>query len=288
MRSEKRLLVSGLVALVALMPALVGCSSDSDKTPTGTTDPVQGSLDDPSFVAVRAQIDAFADSTVTFFRHGLNALQGIDDAILPPQYAVDPGGQGTIESDYSNGWHVIGLDDLQTSLHVVVIDSIQFLKNGHAQQTPYGVHQMVFKHHWYSRYAGEVSEDTTVGLAEFRFGDFYAANTSVSGSATISYDSEPTTGGSYHADITAELSGFKLDQSAWPGWQNGFQDCSSCPAEGTINATAVVTAEVAGGATITATWNVELTFDDGVMSAEITANNTIWNYSTQVCNVDGN
>ena len=49
----------------------------------------------------------------------------------------------------------------------------------------------------------------------------------------------------------------------------------------------VVTAEV-GGVPVTTTWTAQLTFSDGVMSAEVTANNTVWNYSSQVCYVDGN
>ncbi|MEA3297654.1 MAG: hypothetical protein U9R56_07305, partial [candidate division Zixibacteria bacterium] len=106
MRSNKRILVSGLTAVFCIaILFLAGCSSDNS-TSTPTT--VNGSMTDPEFVVVQSQINTFVDSTISFFKNGINTFNGIseDGTILPPQYVVSPGNPDpdVFDTSYAEGW----------------------------------------------------------------------------------------------------------------------------------------------------------------------------------------
>ncbi|MCK4462562.1 MAG: hypothetical protein KAW46_12205, partial [candidate division Zixibacteria bacterium] len=155
MRLEKRVLVSGLAILFGIMVMLVvGCGGDETTTPTTIT----GSLNDPEFVALKGQIDGFVDSTVSFFKNGLNTINGIPDGdgVIPPQYAVIPEDQDSWDTSFTDdGWYQINIvythKDAQdapvwrTSLH----DSIQYRLNDAVLMSDFNTRdQLVYKHHW--------------------------------------------------------------------------------------------------------------------------------------------
>lgn len=282
MRFQKRFLVSGLTAIMTLVLVFAGCSDDKSTTPTTTT----GSLSDPEFIAVKAQIDAMADSTLDFFMHGLNALQGLDGADLPAQYVVDPGGNGSIETTYSNGWHIIGLSSLATGNSFWIRDSIQFLKDGTAQQLPHNAQTMSFIHRWHKNAAQSNSTDTASGRAGLSFGSFYQANTTVSGTAEAGYYnqtvySDSTVKRSYDLDVT--LTGFKIGESGLPGSTSEPANASNCPCQGTIEADVTSTYQKGSAAATVTDWEIEATFSNGTLSVEVTNNNTVWTYTRNMC-----
>lgn len=283
MRFQKRILVSGLAAIVMLL-VVAGCSDDS--TTSSSSGTVTGSLTDPEFVAAKAQIDAVADSTLDFFMHGLNALQGIDGSDLPAQYSVDPGGDGEVETNYNNGWHIIGLTSLATGNSFWVRDSIQFVKDGIAQRSPNNAHTMSFIHRWHKDKASGNNTDTANGRANLTFGGFYQPNTTVSGAAdVVNYNrtvySDSTVSRTYDFDVT--LTGFKIGESGLPGSTSDPEDASNCPCEGTLTATVTSTYQKGSGTATTTDWDVDGTFSNGSLSVEVTSGNTVWTYTRSMC-----
>jgi hypothetical protein len=291
MRSQKRILVSGLVAIMALLLVFAGCSDDNTATSSGSGTNT-GSLSDPEFVAVRAQIDAVADSTLDFFMHGLNALQGIDVTDLPAQYAVDPDGNDQVNTSYSDGWHVVGLTSLATGNSFWIRDSIQFVKNGTPQQSPSGLQSMNFIHRWFKDVQSGNTTDTASGRAQLSFGSFYQTNTTVSGTAQCGvynktiHSGDSTIVKAYDFDVT--LTGFKIGQAGNPAWFSHFGDPSNCPCEGTIKADVTSTYQKNSNSATTTEWDVEATFSNGTLSVEVTSGNTVWQYTRDMCNPPSN
>ncbi len=282
MRFQKRLFVSGLASIMMLTLVFAGCSDDKSTTPATTI----GSLSDPEFVAVRAQIDAMADSTLDFFMHGLNALQGLDGADLPAQYAVDPGGEGGVETNYSDGWHTIGLTSLATGNNFWIHDSIQFVKDGVPQRAPTNAQAMSFIHRWRKNAAQDNSTDTATGRAGLTFGGFYQANTTVSGTAEAVYYnqtvySDSTVKRSYDFDIT--LTGFKIGESGLPGSTSNIDNASNCPCEGSFVADVEASYQKGSASATRSDWEVGGTFEDGTLSVEVTSGNTVWTYTRDMC-----
>ena len=67
MRPHKALLVLGLVAVTGFSLLVSGCSSDSN-----SSNLTPGSLTDPNFVAVQAEVNNLIDSTISYISVGLN------------------------------------------------------------------------------------------------------------------------------------------------------------------------------------------------------------------------
>ena len=287
MRSQKRFLVSGLLVMAGIVLIAVGCSDD-DSTAGG---PVAGSPDDPQFLLVREMSDALADSTVTFFEHGLSTLKALDESVLPPQYTVDPGGDGTLTTDYQNGWHIIGLTSLQTGMMTTVNDSIQFSQDGVPQQVPNGLDQMTFIHHWFRSLEVETEVDTIIGYSHLVFTNLYGERTEVNGETELSSVShvavDDTTTAVVTFEVTAELVNFQLDQSATPGWLSGFDEFDYCPCQGHLTATVTMNYQVEGLQAEVSAWTVDMTLTYGQVNVAITCGNTVWTYDNDVCQPSG-
>ena len=287
MRLGKHVLVSGLAILFGIMVMLVvGCGDDESTTPTTIT----GSLNDPEFVALKGQIDDFVDSTVSFFKNGLNTINGIseDGHILPPQYAVVPEEQDTCYTTFTaDGWYQINIvytqkdaqgDPVwQTSLH----DSIQYRLNDAVLMSNFNTRdELIYKHHW----TFDV-EDTMVtyasfaGVVDLTFDDLNTTLSTLTGTRDFSAHTQTVTNDStVWRDFTfaADVNNITLRWSTYTGW-------SQCPTTGSVSATIEMVYQKDDDDPVTTTWNVTMTFFNGTMSASVTRGNTVWSYTSDVC-----
>jgi len=290
MRLQKRVLVSGLAALFGVMVMLmVGCGDDE-----GTTGPttITGQLDDPEFVAVRSQIDDFVDSTVSFLKNGLNTIDGISDGgvIIPPQYIVDPEDQNVnlFDTSYVNGWHVIRIiythrnQSEQAVWQTELTDSIQYKKNGVAQETWVDRDQLLYRHHWsFDVFDTTVSYFAFDDHADFTFDDLNTTAATVTGSRELNVHAKQVTVDStlwWDFTFTSDVNNITLKRSAFTGW-------SQCPTGGSVSAEIVMVYQKDDDDPITTTWNVTVTFNNGAVAASVTRGNTVWSYSGDVCDV---
>ncbi len=281
MRLNLRILVSILAALACIIFALAGCSDDD----TGTSSINYGSLEDPEFVVVQDQINMFIDSTVNFFGQGLGTLQGIssgDGTIIPVQYAVSPDGDDFVEVTYDNGWHVIYITQHEGTYATTLRDSVQYLRNGLAQQSVSGLDQLRFKHYWdFDVVDTNVTHSVLVGHNDYTFANLNTALATINGSNALEVYSKSVFVDStirYNFDIEASLDDFTVRQSPFSGWSN-------CPVAGAINATFEATYRRDAETPVTTTWEAELTFDNGQMLALVTSGDITWRYECDVCNV---
>ncbi len=287
MRLEKRVLVSGLAILFGIMVMLVaGCGDDESTTPTTIT----GSLNDPEFVVLKGQIDEFVDSTVSFFKNGLNTVNGISEGgnVLPPQYAVVPEQQDTCNTTFTaDGWYQINIvythkdaqgDPVwQTSLH----DSIQYRLDDAVLMSNFNTRdELIYRHHW----TFDV-EDTMVTYASFAgavdltFDDLNTTLSTLTGTRDFSVHAKTVTNDStVWRDFTfaADVNNVTLRCSDYTGW-------SECPTTGSVSATVEMIYQKDDDDPVTTTWNVTMTFFNGTMSASVTRGNTVWSYSSDVC-----
>lgn len=284
MRLENRFLVSGMAILIGIMLLLVaGCGDDETNTPTTIT----GSSADPEFVAVKVQLDDFVDSTVAFFEHGLNTINGIADGdiIIPPQYAVNPEQQDTLYTSYTNGWHVIQIaftmrDQQQEALwQTTLADSIQYRKNGVAQEDWRGHDELCYKHHWsWGVFDTTVSHSGFAGNTDFTFSNLTTAQATITGSRDFEANNKVVTVDSTvwrDFTFTADLNNVTL-KNPMSGW-------SSCPTGGSVSATVEMVYTKDDGDPVTTTWNATFAFSNGHLTASVSKGNTVWSYNTDLC-----
>ena len=283
MRLENRVLVSGMTVLISIMLLVVAGCGDDTSTPTTIT----GSLTNPEFVVVKAQFDNFVDSTVAFFDNGLNTINGISDGnIIIPQYAVTPDQQDSWDTSYTNGWHVIQIarterDQNQVGVWwVTLADSIQYRKNGVAQETSTGRDQLVYKHHWaYGVFDTTVSHTGFAGNADYTFSNLNTALATITGSRDFVANNKVVTADSTiwrDFTFTADINNVTLRYSTNTGWCN-------CPVGGSVSMTMEMVYTKEDGDPVTTTWNATFTFSNGNLTASITQGNTVWSYTSDLC-----
>ncbi|MDH3889618.1 MAG: hypothetical protein OEV49_00925 [candidate division Zixibacteria bacterium] len=287
MRLENRVLVSGMTILIGVMLLLVaGCGDDETNTPTTIT----GSMADHEFLAVKTQMDDFVDSTIAFFENGINTFQGISDGedIIPPQYAVNPEQQDSWDTSYTNGWHVIQIaytekDQFEDGVwQMSLADSIQYKKNGVAQESWVDHDQLVYKHHWtWDVFDTTVNHTNFEGNADFTFADLTTGLATVTGSRDFNASNKIV-----HLDstvwrdftFTADVNNVTLKNSAFTGWSN-------CPVGGSVSTTIEMVYTKDDGDPVTTTWNATFTFNNGTMTASVSKGNTVWGYHSDMCDV---
>jgi len=285
MRLQKRVLVSGLAALLGVMVILmVGCSDDD-----GTTGPttVNGQMDDPMFVAVKGQLDQFVDSTVSFLKSGLNTMDGVSDGntILPPQYAVIPEEQNHWDTSFTgDGWYQISIGfshDVAPVWYASLNDSIQYRLNGEVLMSDFRTRdELQYIHHW--TFGVEDTNESYVsfeGDADFTFADLKTSPATITGTRDLDVHVQQVTADStvtFDFTFAADVDDIRLQKTENTGW-------SQCPVAGAVSAEITMVYQKDDSEPITTVWNATLTFDHGDLAATVTLGNTVWRYSGPVC-----
>lgn len=280
MRSRKLLLVLGVIVLTGLLVAFVGCGSD-DKS-TGDV----GDINDPEFQVVRDEIGHFVDSTLEFFTNGLGNIYGLatDTVVDPPLYGPGPpdfdSTKDTATATYANGWHVVYFAIHRDAYDAILLDSIQFIKDGEAQQTSTGVESLLYKHFWqYGETDTTVTFRSCIGDADYSFTGLNTTTATINGTNDLQAHSKyVSTDSTVWRDINIEatLTGMQVNKTA-VGW------AQNCPSSGSVSGSIEMVYQKDSDDPITSNWTVNVTFDDGSMSVIVSRGSTTWMYNTQLC-----
>lgn len=279
MRFQKSLVVLGLIFLISFTFAFVGCGSDDDTPMTGN----KGSLTDPEFMAVQAQIEIFVDSTVEFVTTGLvniSAISAYDDLIDPLIYGPSFPDSDYVSSTYANGWHVVSIVRSRSDYLNTMNDSVQFFVDGTPQQSPDGIDAMYYSHKWlFTNADTSVSCNTYEGHTVMNFTGLDELETMFNGSQTLAVMSKFVSADSTvwrDFEFDADYNSIVVAKTG-SGWMQG------CPSSGSISMTLTMEYSKDDAEAVSSTWLVTVGFEDGVMTTIVRKGNVSWNYSTDIC-----
>lgn len=281
MRFQKQFLVLGLVLLISAAVMLAGCGSDDNETKT-----IAGSLSDPNFVAVQSQVDAFIDSTVSNLKNSFWSLQtvAIDNDITNNRYTFNiPINPLTdiVTSSYTSGWHIIYINQPRETFGIVVTDKFRFFENDAIVEFGANSDSLYYVHNWiYTVGDTSVSHNTFVGFSNYICEDLTTVTATVNGTQNLSLNiknvgESSTTWRNF--EITAELNNIKVNRSG-QGWGD-----NGCPVSGTISGTVEMTFQDGESTPVTTVWTVNVSFNQGTMSATISHGDILWSYSNDLC-----
>jgi hypothetical protein len=277
----------GIVLLAVV--GIVGCSDDETTAPPSVT---YGSLDDPQFVPIKAQIDDaltnFVGDVVAGFdnlyvRPGDTASVRAD--LTPPSTVPDPNADPDILVVlYQNGWHFVYATYTGDVYQSRLADSIQYQIDGTPVEEPSGsVDYIHFITNWtFTALDPNVSHINYTGRTEFELANLDLNAAVVNGAAArtleVAYIANDTTMNNVFS-FNGTVENLTVPKAEL-GWSSG------CPISGTIDMTLAHVFSWSNGATFGVggrNWTIAVTFDDG--TATVTADNgeTTWRYTGQVC-----
>ncbi len=290
MRLGKLTVLTGVI--IISMAVLYGCSFDkTTTTPTMT----YGSLDDPEFVPVKAQIDNTVSTIVDDIVAGCSNLyvapgdtSSVQNQLTPPATQPDP----EIDPDvliaiYENGWHFVYATYTGDVYYSQITDSIMFQIDDTPVQNP--TTEVDFIHYidnWtFTAINQDVSHNDFAGRNDFQIAGLDQTVAVINGSTTNSIetnyiDSDTSMTNLYTFDVIATDLNVPKILSQWN---------SGCPQSGTLNIGMSnvynwtdATTEGTGGAD----WAINVSFNDG--NATVTANNgdVTWRYECEVCTIN--
>jgi len=279
MRSYKALVILGVAVMACTALAFWGCSDDNNNSTNW------GSLTDPEFVEVDAQVSEFVDSTLTFFAEGLGSIASLptDGNVDPVQYGPgDPGATtDSLSVAYNGGWHVIHLEYHASNGYAAYVhDSVQFIVGGQPSQEPAGLEQLQYRHMWTWN-----APDTTVtyrnlgGENAFTFSGLQTNQATVNGTNEVSSHAKYVSNDStVSREVTVEgtLSNFKIDKTP-AGWAQG------CPASGNATVNVTMTYQKDNNDPVVSTWAFTLSFNHGVTTVNATSQGQTWTYQRREC-----
>lgn len=280
MRFQRILLVLGLAVLFGVGIMVVGCSND-DEAPAY----IVGPMDDPEFMVVQDQIEIFVDSTVQALENGLNSIINVtseyDDQIDPIYYGPVKPDSDYVNAVYANGWHVAEVSRVRAGYTFTLRDSIQFYNGNAIQQGPNNIDSLAYRHRWsYMNHDTTASHTDLEAANSFTFQNLNSGMAQTSGMHQLMIQNKFVSADSTvwrEYTFEANLQNVSINETG-SGWVQG------CPNSGYINASLTSSYQKDQNDPVTATWNVSITFTDGIMTASVYQANKVWSYSASVCN----
>lgn len=275
---------TGLVLVFLLAIAIAGCS-DHDKS-TSSTSGGFGISEDYSMT--QGEVNAVTDSVVSFMgdAFGTRVSLASGGIIDPVFYVPIDDDSDNVGSDYnfSTGWHVVSVTRLATSYESSWIDSVQFRNSGgNFQHQGATCDQLTYRH----RFTRSDLDTTDAyynrsGVWSFTIEGFLSTQVTANGTIQISTEkkyqdqSDSTIVRTY--EYTATMTDLVVNRTSG-GWN------SSCPESGTVTSTVNTTYKRGSGDTVSRTWTVTVTFDEGNASIHIESGNREWDANRSVCYV---
>lgn len=269
------------VGLMLAFTMLWGCSSDS----IGSTI-VQGDLDDPTFMAIRDNLDEVIDSIAEKAHTPLTNPWGFpldsatwtnpDDNIW--WGPLNPG--DSADYDYSDdGWHTMYVYQLTASGSQIYYDSMAFYINGHPlNEYPPETQEVKYR----GSYQHEIEEGNQINTLDYTIRVDYENVSSfiagATGTAVIGIANEYTEGTSdiveqYDFDVSFEDMQYTRDDiNSWDNYTavNGDIQIGMNYAIETTTGTTTQTDDQA--------WTIEITFEEDIAHVNATYGNTRWTY----------
>lgn len=287
MRFGKLTALTGIIIMI--VAGLYGCSDDkSISTPSVT----YGSIDDPEFVPVKAQIDDALTTFVNDMRDGFDNFYiapgdstTIRAHLTPPAVVPDPEvSPDTFMVIYQNGWHYIYATYLGNTYQSRIACSTQYRIDDMPVENPHA--DVDFIHNidsWrFIAVNTEVTHINYAGRNDFQFANL-DQNTAVINGTTyntvemVYIDTDSTLTDIYSFSYTVNNINVAKVSNAW-----GY----GCPSSGTLQMTLSHTYNWDNNITFGTgadSWNINVVFSSGV--ATVTAGNgeETWQYTVQVC-----
>jgi len=271
----------GMFALILVLALIAGCSSDSGTDITMK----QGNPNDATFLTVKAEVNKIIDSV---FVSGFEPLTNpwgfpLDSISDWPDYAsLHPDDEVTYEYDPSEGWYLLEVTSLATSVNSVVVDSVMFLRDDNPS-SHYNTHTtgIELKQHRVTTYDGDEADYVE---SEFHCYSSYTEvdrpSCKLDGEFDINVDYYVTTASSTtHQDwnYTINIEDVQFDRNEGYIWED------NTPSDGNITMVVAFTNEVTennSSTNTTTNWNFTVNVsEDGAANIEAVSNNTIWTYS---------
>jgi len=292
MRFGKLTALTGV--LIILLAVLYGCSDDK----TTSIPPVTyGSIDDPEFVPVKAQVDTVLSGFVRDVLTGLDNMYvqpgdtiSVRTALTPPSVQPDlNAAPDTLLAVYQNGWHFIYATYTGQLYHSRLRDSIQFQVDGlPVQMLDPDVDFVHYIHNWtFTALDPNVTHADYTGRNEFEISDLDQQTAVINGSTANTLELV------YIAPDTTMTNTFSFNFTATDvtvpqvagGWYSG------CPRTGTLNMTLSHvfswTNNVSFGSRAN-NWTATVTFDDGTATVTATNGEQTWRYECHICTITTN
>lgn len=288
MRFGKLTALAGVTILALAL--VIGCSDDDSST---SSDQTFGSLTDPEFIPVKAQIDTALTTIVNDIASSFGNLYvapGDDSVIIaqlsPPSINPDPDADPDVIHTYLNGWHYIYAYYDGEVYFSAISDSIQYIIAGDPVENPgVSVDALHVINNWaFTALDQAVTHTDYEGRDEFVVTKLDEAISAVSGTseysiqyAFIGVDTTMTT------TFTFDMTFTDLQVSKeFLGWVSG------CPTSGemvfSINEGSVWTNAANEGEDHTI-WSVGVTFTDGSVVVNAGNGTENWRYEADVCTV---
>ena len=277
MRSHKLTGVVTLLVIGSLFGLLIGCSSDTPNSP----DP--GSLNDPAFMLVQAEVNDFLEANIEYFANGLGSMAALGAGNVDP-ILYGPGGPATSDTNYyANDWHIINSTWVFAENTFMLWDSVQFRD---ATGTPLVTSQMIseltFNRHW-TDLANNTSGSyrNSEGVSHLEFTNLLSPSTQALVNGTsywgVYSNTVSVTQGDMIStwDIFSNVNDVAINKGVDGAWSSGT------PASGTISAIVTVNTNVGTGQEATREWQIEVTFADGTTSCYVTSGNLFWHWNHQ-------
>jgi len=268
MRSRNVMLVSLVTAIFAGLLA-GGCSKSTTPTPTN---PITNS----EYDYMVSQVSQTADSLVDLSGLGLS-MTIVANADILNDIAFGP--MPIDSSSVVNLWHIFLLTNSASGVSDQWIDSVQFLKDGVAQENSSGANQMSYVRNW-----TQTGLDTTVSYTNLTSRTAFNAvatdqvNAVINGQFILDRtdvtksDGQTTT---RELSLAGAITNYTVERYA--NWHNG------CPSEGmlTIEATLTVTPPV--GDPVVSTWMFNVRIENGRAHITTTESGVSFAASAQLC-----
>lgn len=291
MRFGKLTALTGV--LLVMLVVIYGCSDD--KT-TSTPAVTYGSLDDPVFVPIKAQIDNEVDQLLTDMLSGFDNMyvmpgdtSSVRAQLTPPLQEPEPDADpDTLIADFQDGWYFVYATYTGEVYHSRIADSIMYCLDGLPVERPTGgIDYIHFISSWtFTALDPTVTHVNFTGRNDFQFSNLDHSVSTINGNTVntvevVQIDPDITETNVFGFFVTVSNLNVPKESGGW---------YAACPQSGTLNFTLshISIESWTGGAvyaTSSAEWTVTVGFNNG--TATVTASNGegTWRYTSEVCTI---
>ncbi len=287
MRFGKLTALTGIFILIVV--GLYGCSDDkSTSTPAVT----YGSLEDPEFVPIKAQIDDALTTFVDDIREGFGNFYvapgdstTIRAQLTPPAVVPDPGTDpDTVFVIYYNDWHFVYATYLGDVFQSRVACSTQYRIDGTPVEDPQPtVDYIHYINNWrFMAIDTDISHTNYTGRNDFEFSNLDRNAAVINGTTANNHEIVNIGSDSTISDVYSfSFSVHNVNvPKVFGEWKSG------CPTSGTLDMTLSHTYywdDYITFGTGADSWNIHVVLTDGIATVTANNGNDAWQYTVQIC-----
>lgn len=274
MHSVKTIFVLSLTLIAGLVLFIAGCSDDPKPTASVPTE------QDMNYAAVSEETNEVIDSAIASFASSLEVFTMQTPADTAISIVYSPINPDSISAE--NNWFIVFASELATGYSWNLTDSIQFRKNGIAQESALDADRMSLRHHFALEYGDTTSFfRNREGYANFEFTDLNTNLAIVNGTREIAIQTRAEVNEvTWRRDFNIEMNFANVTVPRADGnWLRG------CPSSGTVTGTVTLVSARGTNAPTESVWEFVVTFENGVVDASVTSGTYSKTYTTPLCDM---